>query len=65
MQIQCNHSQKQTKNELLGTNCKDKSTEQGRKNLLILNIKNKPLLFLVRVYWNLARPRGIEPRLPP
>ena len=28
MQIQCNHSQKQTENELLGTNCKDKSTEQ-------------------------------------
>ena len=28
MQIQCNHSQKQTKNELLGTNRKDKSTEQ-------------------------------------
>jgi len=28
MQIQCNHSQKQTENELLGTNRKDKSTEQ-------------------------------------
>lgn len=27
MQIQCNHSQKQAENELLGTNCKDKSTE--------------------------------------
>ena len=28
MQIQCNHSQKQTENELLGTNRKNKSTEQ-------------------------------------
>ena len=35
------------------------------KILLILKIKNKPLLFLVRVYSKLARPRGIEPRLPP
>ena len=65
MQIQCNHSQKQTENELQGTNCKDKLTEQDKKTLLILKTKNKPLLFLVRVYWNLARPRGIEPRLPP
>ena len=39
MQIQCNHGQKQTENELQGTNYKDKLTEQDRKNLV--DFKNK------------------------
>ena len=58
MQIQCNHGQKQTENELLGTIVKINQQSNTEYNSLILRDKNKPLLFLVRVYLKTGTPTG-------
>ena len=61
MQIQCNHSHKQTEHELLRTNRKDKSIEQYWIQFIeFKKQKINPYYFLVRIYSKSGTPTGIR-----